>query len=110
MRKISRPFFALIGWMICTSALSAQSSPAMRAHRHNTKHTVQAQRLESQREVREASLTPYQKRIVLRKKRRKGTHGLKHRSKKPRHARSLLYLEFRRSSRSTSEPLAPNQE
>lgn len=105
MRRISRPFFALVGFMMCCVLVHAQSSPAMRAHRNNKKHQAQAERLEQQSEVQEASLTPYQERSVLRRRGRKGTHGLRPPTTVPSVPLPWLYLETKRGIRSTSEPI-----
>lgn len=109
MRNITRPVFALIGFMLCVTILSAQTSPAMRAHRQNKKHQAQAERLEVQVEVQEAAQTPYQERRVLRRRGRKGVHGIRPPATVPKVPLPWLYLETKRGIRSTTEPVLPTR-
>ena len=109
MRRISRPFFALVGFMMICTLMYGQSSPAMRAHRQNKKHQAQAERLENQAEAQEASLAPYRERSVLRRRGRKGAHGIRPPATAPTVPLPWLYLETRRGTRSTLEPSLPTR-
>lgn len=104
MCRILRPLSSLVVLLIACSMASAQNTPAfIRAHRNNPKHRVQAQRLERQSQVQEESLQPYQERIALHKRVKKGTRGLTFSAEALSAPEQQLYLESRRSVRSTRE-------
>lgn len=104
MCRTLRPFSSLVVLLLASSLVTAQDTPAfMRAHRNNSKHRVQVERLETQTRVQEEATQPYQERVVLRRRGRKGVRPKKVYAPARSTPTVQVYREMRRSIRSTRE-------
>lgn len=104
MCRNPRPFSSLVVLLLTCTFATAQNAPAlMRAHRNNTKHRVHAERLETQSRVQEEALTPYQEKLVLRHRVRKGTRTKTVYAPIQSTPATQLYLSMRKTPRSTRE-------